>query len=102
MTSRIEVEITPQVHAFALRLHPEQRRALKQALRDLAAGRAHLLPLEEELTGLYRLRIGRFRLVCRYVAAGRLRCFYLAERRLVYDVLRANPGLWAGSDTDSP
>jgi mRNA-degrading endonuclease RelE of RelBE toxin-antitoxin system len=95
MTSRIKVVLTPQVRNFAARLHPEHRRAIKAALRQLAAGKLEdVKPLEEELDGLQRLRVGKYRMVFRYLSDGSARCFFMESRRVVYDLLRQRPDLW--------
>lgn len=95
MTSRIKVVITQQVRDYAARLHPEHRRAIKAALAALAAGRlGDVKPLEEELDGLQRLRVGRYRIVFRYLPDGSARCFFMESRRVVYDLLRQRPDLW--------
>lgn len=95
MTSRIKVVVTEQVRDYAARLHPEHRRAVKAALAALAAGKpGDVKSLEEELQGLQRLRVGRYRIVFRYLSDGSARCFFMESRRLVYDLLRHRPDLW--------
>jgi mRNA interferase RelE/StbE len=76
------------VAAFFQTLAPEPRQRIKRALRGLAAGRGEIMALEKNLEGLYRLRVGRFRLI--YRQAGReIRCFYVAPRDIVYEMLAA-------------
>lgn len=94
MPSPVAVEISEQVRAFVATLHPEHRRAIKKALKDLAAGKGDIAPLEEELTGFHRLRVGRYRVVFFYAGDGTIRCFFIEQRRLVYDLLRQRPDLW--------
>jgi hypothetical protein len=75
--------------------HPEHRRAIKAALRQVAAGKADdVKPLEAELDGLQDLRGGKYRLVFRYLADGSARCCFMESRRVVYDLLRQRPDLW--------
>lgn len=93
MPSNHSVVLADQVVAFAAKLHPEHRRQIKAALKDLARSRGDILPLENEFTGLYRLRIGGFRVVFRY-DADRIVCVFIERRRLVYDLLRQRPDLW--------
>jgi len=88
------VEISEQVRAFVATLHPQHRRAIKKALKDLAAGRGDITPLEEELAGFHRLRVDRYRIVFRYASDRTIRCFFIEQRRLVYDLLRQRPDLW--------
>jgi mRNA-degrading endonuclease RelE of RelBE toxin-antitoxin system len=80
------VVIGPQVKAFCQTLAPEPRSRVKRALAELARGRGDIAALEKNLEGLYRLRVGRFRII-HYYAGGDIRCFYIAPRDLVYDVL---------------
>lgn len=90
------IYLSAQVESLRARLHPEQRRAVKKALIALAAGRGDCLPLDEELEGYHRLRVGEYRIVFRYDGAGDIRCIFAERRKLVYDLLRANPGLLLG------
>ena len=80
-----------QVSSFRKRLHPEQRRAFKLAFRELAAGKGEVAPLEDELSGYYRLRVGHYRMVFRYTTAGEIRCLFVERREVIYELLRANP-----------
>jgi mRNA-degrading endonuclease RelE of RelBE toxin-antitoxin system len=80
MPSRTEVVVSEQVRAFAATLHPEHRRDIKAALLKLSSGEGDIRPLEEDLKGLYRLRI---------------ECLFAEQRSLVYDLLRSRPDLWA-------
>lgn len=57
------------------------------ALRELAAGKGDIRPLEGAFSGFYRLRVGRYRLVFRYHAKGRgkcIRCEFAEARSIVY------------------
>lgn len=90
MRSPTEVVVSAQVKAFAARLHPEHRRALKSALRELAHGRGAVKKLEDELDGIFRLEVGKYRVAYRYGPRGEIRCFFMETRRMIYDVLRAN------------
>lgn len=94
MKSRIEVVLTQQVRDYAAHLHPEHRRAIKAALRQLSQGKGEIKALEEELDGLHRLRVGRYRIVFRYLPDGAAYCFFMESRSLVYDLLRHRPDLW--------
>lgn len=92
--SPIRVVLADQVLAFTAKLHPEHRRQIKGAMKELARSRGDILALENELAGLYRLRVGGFRAVFRYEAEDRIVCFFVERRRLVYDLLRQRPDLW--------
>lgn len=79
---------------FQRALAPEPRHALKAAILGLAHGRGDIKPLEENLSGLCRLRIGVHRVVFRYADDGSIICFFAERRALVYEVLSANLAEW--------
>lgn len=85
------VLVARQVNEFRRKLHPEQRRAVKRALNELAAGRGDVAELEDEFSGFHRLRVGEHRIVFRYETNGDIRCIFAERRKLIYDMLRANP-----------
>ncbi len=70
-------------------LAPEPRRALKAAILGLAHGRGDTKPLEDNLAGYYRLRVGTHRVVYRHVLDGSIVCVYAAARSIVYEVMAA-------------
>ena len=78
-----------QFIAFAQRLAPEPRRAVKHALRELRAERGDIRALEGALTGYYRRRVGRFRIIFAYAAEGAIEAVFIEERSLVYEVFEA-------------
>ena len=78
-----------QVVELAQRLSPEPRRAVKHALFGLRAERGDIRALEGALTGYYRLRVGRFRIIFTYVADGVIEAVFMEERSLVYEVFEA-------------
>ena len=68
-------------------LHPDQRREVRRALRALAKGEGDVKELAGTLSGFYRLRIGRYRIVCRY-AERQIEAIFLEHRSLVYELFR--------------
>ncbi len=78
-----------QITEFARHLAPEQRRAVKQALQDLREERGDIVALDENLSGFYRLRVGRFRIIFAYAADGAIEALFIGERRLVYELFEA-------------
>jgi len=54
----IEVRIQEEVLQFLRTLPPKPKRALREALRDLAEEKGDILPLTDELDGFHRLRVG--------------------------------------------
>ena len=78
-----------QVIEFAKRLAPEPRRAVKRALEELRAERGDIRALEGALSGYYRLRVGKFRIVFAYAADGAIEAIFMEERSLVYELFEA-------------
>ena len=78
-----------QVIAYARRLAPEPRRAVKHALAGLREERGDMRALEASLSGYYRLRVGRHRIIFNYAADGAIEAIFIEERHLVYEVFEA-------------
>jgi mRNA interferase RelE/StbE len=79
-----------QVIEFAKLLAPEQRRAIKRALRDLGDEvDCDIKPLEGTLIGYHRLRVGRFRIVFSYARDGAVEAIFAEERSVVYELFEA-------------
>jgi mRNA interferase RelE/StbE len=83
------VRPSAQVIGFAQRLAPEPRRAVKKALADLREERGDIRSLEGDLSGYYRLRVGRRRIIFSYAADGAIEAVLIEERNLVYEVFEA-------------
>jgi mRNA-degrading endonuclease RelE of RelBE toxin-antitoxin system len=79
------LEIPPEVAAVVRHLAPELKRSVKEALRalsrDLGAGE----PLRQELKGLWKYRVRRYRVVYSIEAGRRLRIFAIGPRVDVYE-----------------
>jgi mRNA interferase RelE/StbE len=86
--SRI-VRPSTQVINFARRLAPEPRRAVKHALVELRSERGDICALEANLSGYYRIRIGRHRLIFSYARDGAIEALFIEERPLVYELFEA-------------
>lgn len=85
----VKVEIERQVLRFIRSLAPEPRRTLRQALRALEGENGNIRALEAEISGFYRLRVGRYRVIFHYVQRGNarvIRCVYANHRDLIYEV----------------
>ena len=78
-----------QVLTYQRELSPEPRRKLKAAILGLAHGRGDTKPLQGNLEGLSRLRVGEHRAVYRY-HDGQIQVFYAAPRSVVYEFLAAH------------
>jgi mRNA interferase RelE/StbE len=85
----LKVIVKEPVYEFACRLAPEPRRAVRQALKALRNEEGDIRALEQTLTGYYRLRIGKFRLIFRYADATAIEAIFLEERGIVYEVFEA-------------
>lgn len=83
-----------QARTFVERLHPDHRRQIKAALKELEHSQGDIRALENELSELYRLRVGSFRVVFRYEPDNRIVCIFIERRRSIYDLLRQNPTHW--------
>jgi mRNA interferase RelE/StbE len=83
------VRPSTQVIEYASRLAPEPRRAVKHALAELREERGDIRALEAKLSGYYRLRVGRHRIIFNYAADGAIEAIFIEERRLVYEVFEA-------------
>jgi len=78
-----------QLIGFARRLAPEPRRAVKQALIGLREEQGDIRALEAALSGYYRLRVGRHRIIFNYAVDGAIEAILIEERHLVYEVFEA-------------
>jgi mRNA interferase RelE/StbE len=83
------VRPSTQVIAYTRRLAPEPRKAVKHALVELREERGDIRALEATLTGYYRLRVGRHRIIFNYAADGAIDVIFIEERDLVYEVFEA-------------
>jgi mRNA interferase RelE/StbE len=87
---KTKVHVGRQVENFVKVLAPEPRRALRQAMKGLADEKGDVKLLEGKLAGLWRLRIGKVRVIYETKAVGGAReffCFYANYRSVVYVIL---------------
>jgi mRNA interferase RelE/StbE len=59
------------------------------ALKELGQEHGDFRALEGALTGYYRLRVGRHRIIFSYVADGAIEAVFIEERSLVYEIFEA-------------
>ena len=83
------VVIKAPAYEFLCRLAPEPRRALKRALQDLREEHGDIRTLDENLSGYYRLRVGRYRVIFSYTEEGTIEALFIGERSLVYELFEA-------------
>ena len=83
------VQIKEQVRAFQATLGLAARREVKRAILRLSAEAGDIKALRDNLAGYYRLRVGRYRVVFRYLPGRVVDCVYLNERSLVYEIFES-------------
>lgn len=78
--------IPPLVAAVVRHSPPELKRNIKQALRSLSSDPFAGVPLIGELTGLWRIKVRRFRIIYEPDRKARvIRIFAIGHRRKVYE-----------------
>ena len=78
--------IPPEVAEVIRHLSPEVKRAVKAAIRAIAANPAAGQPLQRELAGYWKFRVRRFRILYRVDRATKvLRITAVGERRSIYE-----------------
>jgi mRNA-degrading endonuclease RelE of RelBE toxin-antitoxin system len=84
-----KVRIGPQVEQFVKSLAPEPRRKLAAGIKGLAKDQGDFFAMEAPLSDFYRLRVGGYRVIFAYSAAGderRADCIFAERRSVVYDL----------------
>jgi mRNA interferase RelE/StbE len=90
------MKVADQILDYVRRLHPAQRQSVKAALRTLETGApADIIALEDDLEGFYRLRVGKFRIVYRYLQDGEISCEFIDVRATVYERFTPMPEIIA-------
>lgn len=87
---KTKVRVGRQVENFVKALAPEPRRTVRQAMKSLTDEKGDVKLLEGKLSGLWRLRVGKVRVIFEIkVARGEreIFCFYANYRPLVYVIL---------------
>ena len=81
-------DIPPHIEEIIRHLPPDVKRSVKQALRSLSADPFSGTPLMRELSGLWRFKVRRFRIVYELDRKTRvIRIFAIGHRREVYEEL---------------
>ena len=87
---KTKVRASRPVEDFLKTLAPEPRRVLRLAMKGLADDKGDVKLLEGKLSGYWRLRVGKIRVIFEVKAIGGARvifCFYADYRSIVYVVL---------------
>lgn len=81
-------DIPPHVAEIVRHLPPDLKRSIKQAIRSLSADPFAGAPLIRELSGLWRFKVRRFRIIYQFDRKARIiRIFAIGHRREVYEEL---------------
>jgi mRNA-degrading endonuclease RelE of RelBE toxin-antitoxin system len=81
---KYRVQVREQVKAFIDSLAPASRRKIRLALRGLESEKGDCVSLREKLGGYLRLKVGRYRILFRYLQGRIVECVFAEERSLVY------------------
>ncbi len=79
----------PQVREFAGSLGWDHRRAFKKAVLGLATEKGDLRALPDELSGYYRPKVARHRVIFRYQPGRFIEGIFAEERKLVYKIFES-------------
>ena len=81
-------DIPPHVAEIVRHLPPDVKRSIKQALRSLSVDPLSGTPLIRELSGLWKFKVRRYRIIYQLDRKARIiRIFAIGHRRDVYEVL---------------
>ena len=81
-------DIPPHVTEIIRHLPPDVKRSIKQALKSLSADPLSGAPLLRELSGLWKFKVRRFRIIYELDRKARvIRIFAIGHRREVYEQL---------------
>jgi mRNA interferase RelE/StbE len=83
------VQVREPVWKFYQRLGLQDRRAVKRAILRLSTEEGDVRALRDRLEGYYRLRVGSYRIIFRYLEGRVIDCVYMNDRALVYDVFES-------------
>ena len=72
--------------SFVRRLASDPRQALKKSFKELRAERGDIRSLDDPLTGHYRVRVGKYRVIFRYIENMTIEVVFVEERKMVYEV----------------
>jgi mRNA interferase RelE/StbE len=83
----VKVLVSNQIVTRLRTIHPDHRKEIRGALRELAKGRGDMKELAGRLAGFYRLRVGRYRIVYCY-RDKHVEAIFLEQRSIVYELFR--------------
>lgn len=77
-----------EIREFLGTLAPEPRRAVNAALRSIASGQARMEALHEPLERFYKVKSGKFRILCA-VENNMVYALFVERRSVVYEIATA-------------
>jgi len=77
-----------QVANWLRNLPPEPKQRVRAALKGLERWQGDIKPLQGELEGFCRLRVGGYRIVCRMIGRSLVQLEYADTRDVVYEAFR--------------
>jgi len=80
------VTVKQEVAQFQATLGQQHRRSLKRAILALSQEKGDIRALTDQLAGFYRLKVGQFRVIFRYLPGKKIECVFAEERKLVYEL----------------
>jgi mRNA-degrading endonuclease RelE of RelBE toxin-antitoxin system len=84
----MKILASDQVARWLRNLPPESKQRVRAALRRLERWQGDIKPLRSKLEGLYRLRVGGYRIVYRMISKTQIRLEYADIRDVVYEAFR--------------
>jgi mRNA interferase RelE/StbE len=84
----MKILASDQVAKWLRNLPPDPKRRVRAALKGLESWQGDIKPLQGELEGFYRLRVGGYRIVCRMTNRSLVRLEYAETRDVVYEAFR--------------
>lgn len=93
-----KVKVRPPVWVFATTLGLEHRRAFKRAVLGLAKEKGDIKALGDKLSGYYRLKVARYRIIFRYTPDRTIECVFAEERKLIYEIFESEMSRILGDD----
>ena len=76
----------------------EHRRAFKRAVLGLSEEKGDIKALGDKLSGYYRLKVARYRVIFRYTPDQTIEGVFAEERNLIYEIFESQMSRILGDD----
>lgn len=84
-----KIKLTPEAHKILSKLHPEQKKLIKKALKELCDSPHRGSELQGELAGFKSFKPKRYRIIYRISVEKRnIEIYYIGHRRNIYEEFR--------------